>query len=253
VAIQFNLLPDVKLEFDRQQRTKRLVYIVTFLATSLAVALFVISFVFVNVLQKTLLDNAGKDIQKYSKQLNDIPNLDKILSIQNQLNALPTLHQNKHYASRLFDYLPQITPVKIHVGKLNLDMATNTLIIAGTTDKIETVNQYVDTIKFTTFQVPDISDEAECKAVKGTWDASQQICTKLAFTNVVLTQIGRSDKETSYIITFIFDPALFTGTRGVKLIVPDKITTRSVINAPDANGELFNGQTGKPEAENKTE
>jgi hypothetical protein len=104
VAVQFNLLPDVKLEFDRAQHVKRSVYLLSFIASAVAVGLFVISFLAVNVLQKQLLNKANDDITSYSNKLKAIPNLDNILTIQNQLNALPGLHQQKHYSSRLFTY-----------------------------------------------------------------------------------------------------------------------------------------------------
>src|SRR6266576_1242806 len=95
--VQFNLLPDVKLEFNRSQHAKRVVYALSALATGIALIIFVLSFLSVDVLQKQLLSSANNDINNYSKKLKSIPNLDKILTIQNQLNSLPSLHQKKHY------------------------------------------------------------------------------------------------------------------------------------------------------------
>lgn len=229
MAVQFNLLPDIKLEFDRAQRTKRFVYTVSILAGAVALALFIISFVAVNVLQKKLLSDASGNITKYSQQLKSIPNLDKVLTIQNQLSALPDLHSTKHYGSRLFTYLPQLTPTKINVGKLSLDTTANTISITGTADTVESVNQFVDTLKFTSYTV-----------------GGDQGTKKPAFSNVVLTKVDRDDKGATYTIDAGFDPALFTGTQAIQLIVPQETTTRSVLNAPDSNSPLFNGQTGKP-------
>lgn len=230
MAVQFNLLPDVKLEFDRQQHVKRLVYTLSFLASGIAIAILIVSFFAVNVLQKRLLNSANNDINNYSKKLKDIPDLDRILTIQNQLNSLPDLHSQKHYGSRLFSYLPQITPTNVNIGKLSLDTSQNTLEFSGTADKVESVNKFVDTLKFTTYNASDSSD-------------TNQNSQKNAFSSVILSKIDRDDNGASYVIDCSFDPALLTGTNSVKLTVPQETTTRSVLNAPAASNPLFNGQT----------
>jgi Tfp pilus assembly protein PilN len=227
MAVQFNLLPDVKLEFDRQQRTKRLVYAISGLAIAISLALVIISFVSVNILQKKLLSDANGNITSYSNKLKSIPNLDKVLTIQNQLNALPGLHQQKHVASRLFDYLPQVTPTSVHIGKLTIDTTANTLELSGTADTVESVNKFVDTLKFTNFTVGQNNSSA-----------------KAAFLNVILTKVDRNEKGASYTIDTNFDPALFDTTQNVALVVPQETTTRSVLDAPSADNTLFNGQTG---------
>lgn len=227
MAVQFNLLPDVKLEYDRQQRAKRLVYTLSVLASAVVLAIFIISFISVNVLQKKLLSDANNDINSYSKKLKEIPNLDKVLTIQNQLKSLPTLHNQKHYGSRLFTYLPQVTPTNVHIGKLTLDTTANTIDINGTADKVESINKFVDTLKFTSYTI-----------------GTDQSTKKRAFSNVILTKIDRNEKEASYTIDAIIDPTLFTGSQDITLVIPKETTTRSVINTPDSNSSLFNGQTG---------
>jgi len=231
MAVQFNLLPDVKLEFDRQQRTKRLVYTLTILITGGAVALLVASFIIVNVLQGALLGAAKDDIDKYSKQLKSIPDIEKVLTVQNQLNALPQLHKSKHITSRFFTYLPQITPKKVFVGQTALDFSANTIVINGTADSLESVNAFVDTLKFTNYKIGD-SDQKQLNP---------------AFSSVILTSNGRTDKGATYTISASFDPILFDGTKNVVLVIPDKVTTRSVTESPDINNLLFDGQNSKPE------
>ena len=159
MAVQFNLLPDIKLEFDRAQRTKRLVYTVSAVASILVLAIFIVSFLSVNVLQKKLLNDAGNDITTQSKKLKAIPDLEKVLTIQNQLETLPTLHQTKHVSSRIFTYLPQVTPAKVFIGQVTLDLGAGTITINGTSDKLETVNAFVDTLKFTTVKAEGSSGE----------------------------------------------------------------------------------------------
>ena len=205
-----------------------MVYAVSMLAVAFALALFILSFFIVNVLQKELINSANNDIKTYSNKLKAIPNLDKVLTIQNQLNALPSLHQQKHISSRLLTYLPQITPVKVNIGKLSLDNSANTMDIQGTADTIQSVNKFVDTLKFTYYTV---NNDSTTK--------------KQAFSNVVLTQVDRDDKQATYTIDLSFDPALFGASQAVQLVVPQETTTRSVQDSPNPSS-LFNGQTATP-------
>jgi Tfp pilus assembly protein PilN len=243
MAVQFNLLPDVKLEFAKQQRTKRLVYSVAALASIVAIIVASVAYISVGVFQKRLLDNAGKDIATYTQKLNSIQDLGKILTIQNQLNSLPGLHQQKHYVSRLFTYLPQVTPTTVSITKLDIDTAASTIVVSGSADTVKTVNIYVDTLKFTGYILDGVKDQTTCNnnEHKGNWDKTKSICTKPAFSNVVLSMVGRDDKAASYTIDASFDSTLFTGTKNLSLNVPQETTTRSVLESPDLKNPLFNG------------
>lgn len=227
MAIQFNLLPDVKMDYSRQQRAKHLIYTISMVVCVGVIAVVTVAFLSVNVLQKKLLDDAQTEIKENGQRLKSIPDLDKILTVQNQLNSLPNLHDKKHYTSRLFVFLPQVTPTSVHIGKLKMDTVASTLTITGTADKVESVNKFVDTLKFTSFVVGD-----------------DQATKKPAFSNVLLTKIDRDDQKASYTVDTAFDPALFTGTKNVTLVVPQSVTTRSVIDSPGNTNPLFNGQTG---------
>ncbi|HET7827647.1 MAG TPA: PilN domain-containing protein, partial [Candidatus Saccharimonadales bacterium] len=147
----------------------------------------------------------------------------------------PSLHQQKPLTSRLFSYLPQITPVNVNIGKLNLNMSGNTMEISGTADTIQSVNTFVDTLKFTYYTV-------------GNNSTSQTP----AFSNVVLSQVDRNSNQATYTIDLNFDPALFGAAKNVQLVVPKETTTRSVLDSPDPSSLLFNGQTAKPKSSSST-
>lgn len=224
MSVQFNLLPDVKLEYNKTKKQKRFIYGVSAIAVGVAATIFILSFLFVSILQKQLLSRADKDITASGKQLKSIHDIEKILTVQNQLSSLPKLHQQKHITSRLFTYLPQITPPNVSVGSLDLDTAATTMNFSGSADSIETVNKFVDTLKFTKYSTSDNPDNQ-----------------LPAFSQVVLTAVGLSDKKASYSINTIYDAALFDATKTVKLTVPQTTTTRSVTESP-AVTPLFNGQ-----------
>ncbi len=199
---QLNLLPDVKLEFIKARRTKQLLTLISIAVAGVALVIFLLSFVTVNVVQKKSLSDLNKDISKYSTQLKSTKDLDKILTVQNQLDTLTSLHDQKPVTSRLFPYISQVTPAQANLNKLTMDFTAKTLSLGGTAPSLDVVSAYTDTLKATTYKV------AGGKATK-------------AFSNVVLSSFGRDDKGATFTITFTFDPIIFDTKSAVSLTVPN--------------------------------
>jgi hypothetical protein len=217
--VQFNLLPDVKLEYVRARRTQRVVMAFSVLLSAIALVIFVALLLLVNVAQKKNLSDLDKDIKTSSKKLTDTPELNQILTVQNQLNSLPGLDAQKPATGRLFGYVKQLTPTNAFINKLDVDYTQNTAIFTGTADAIDTVNTFVDTLKFTNYTAQDTSGNKK---------------TAKAFSDVVLSAFNRDSHQATYTITLTFDPLIFDTTNTVKLTVPDTISTRSVIDQPKA-------------------
>lgn len=216
--IQFNLLPDVKLEYIKARRSKRMVLLISAGLTVFALVVFIGLFAVVNVFQTKRISDLDKDIKKNTATLKKIPDLDKILTLQNQLGSLTALHDQKTVTSRLIDYLGQVTPAKATISDVNLDLSTNTLNLTGNADALSTINKYADTLKFTTYTTSDSNEP------------------KKAFSDVVLASFASTDKGATYQITMVFDPVIFDGTKQVTLSVPKIISTRSETEKP---GDLF--------------
>src|SRR4051812_38148823 len=104
--LQFNLLPDVKLAYITAQKTRNLIIAVALAVTGVALVIFLITLFTVEVVQKKQLKDASANVTKASQDLKNIPGLDQVLTVQNQLIALQTLHQGKHASSRIYTYLP---------------------------------------------------------------------------------------------------------------------------------------------------
>jgi Tfp pilus assembly protein PilN len=212
--IQFNLLPDVKLAYIRAKRRKRIVTVISSSVIASCLTVLVLLFAFVNIAQKQHLSDLSKDINSQVKELQDTQNLDSILTVQNQLMVLDGLHDKKPLASRLFNYLTQVTPAEINITKLDVDFQQSTMKVTGSSKSLNDVNKFADTLKFTNFTI-------------GTDETKQR-----AFSNVVLSSFGRTDTAANFAIDFVFDPAIFDNAKDVKLVVPDTITTRSETEKP---------------------
>jgi Tfp pilus assembly protein PilN len=212
--IQFNLLPDVKLEYIRSKRTKHSVILIATIVAGSSLAIFVLLFLTVNVLQKQHLDNLQVDIDRDSNTLKSVADLDRVLTVQNQLTKLTELHNAKPVMSRLKGFIAQVTPEKVSYASIDIDLEANTIKVTGSADSLKTVNQFVDTLKFTEYQT---GDSAELTP---------------AFSEVVLTTFGKNEDSAQYEINFKFDPVIFSSKSQVKLVVPKIITTRSEVEKP---------------------
>lgn len=216
MTIQFNLLPDIKVEYLKAKRQQHLVVLVSVVAGIIALTIFALLISVVYGVQKKNLSDLNADIKSSSSELQNTKDLTKILTVQNQLRALPGLHQKKTVSSRLYDYLSQVTPLGASIAKLDVDFSVDTLEVSGSASDLATVNKYADTLKFTKYTT---------KTQKG---------EKNAFTNVVLSNFTVDAKSTTYSITLKFDPLIFNETQTVTLTVPNIISTRSEVDKPTA-------------------
>jgi len=223
--IQFNLLPDVKLNYIRARRLKRTVVVASIAVGSASLTVLTILVLLVNFWQVARIDGLKRSIDGNVKKLQSIQDLDKILTVQNQLNSLPGLHDQKPVTTRLFGYISQLTPSSAAISETKLDFDTNTITISGSADSLATVNRYVDTLKFTTYKVKDAKDSPK------------------AFDSVVLSNFGKDDKGATYEITAQFDKAIFDSVNPVVLKVPDIISTRSETEKPT---DLFQKSSTNP-------
>jgi len=223
---QFNLLPEIKLEYLHAEKQRRIVISVTTLVTAvsiiLAVTLYTITFI-----QKHQINNYNKDITKESTFVSDQKNLSDILTVQNQIEAINTLHNQDPALSNLATYLDQLVPVNASIDSLNVDFGSssinsgdtpNSIVLTGGADSLKTINQLVDILKFATY------------SVKGTPGS------KNAFSSVVLTNFGINTNgggpQATYTINCNFDPTLFNITDKVSLNVPSIVATRSQLEQP---------------------
>lgn len=212
--IQFNLLPDVKMAYIKATRRKRLVMVTATAVTVSCLVILALTFSLVNVWQKGHLNALSADIADQSKELKGTDDLDKILTVQNQMLVLDQLHNDKPVASRLFGYITEVTPTEINLTKLEFNFEGATIKFTGSSNSLNNVNKFADTLKFTEFTVGDDTD------------------AKKAFSNVVLSSFGRNDDTANFSIDLNFDPLIFDGADDVKLIVPSTITTRSETEKP---------------------
>ena len=196
--IQFNLLPDVKKEYVKAKRAKRLILSASTLASAAAVGVTVLMFTFVHVAQKKNINDLSDDIETITTEIKSTENLNDILTVQNQLSLLPSLHEAKPETSRLFDYLTFVSPEPVRLASIDLDTTNSTMKITGETDTIATINKLVNNLKAVTYAV--VAGEEETPVY-----------------SEVLTQLSGDNDSANFTITMTYDPLIFDNTEEVVL------------------------------------
>jgi Tfp pilus assembly protein PilN len=213
--IQVNLIPDVKAEFLKAQRTKRFVMGIAFIVSATFIALVVAMTLYVNVTQKTHSNNLTKDIAELSAQYQSSEDIAKIITIQKQLLALPELHENKPLISRVVTYLAVLTPEDVEFRSFDMSFENNQIIISGNGKTVPDVNVFANSIKNAIYTV---GKDKENKLTP--------------FNNVVLNTISSSEDGAVFELIFEFEPDIFTNGEDVTLTVPKIDSTSSEIERP---------------------
>lgn len=233
--IGLNLLPDVKKEFVKAQRTRRTVIGLSIIAMLVAGGLTVFLVIFVYVGQNALIDQAKKDITTKQTTLQNKTEITKYLTIQNQLATLKVLHGENYKIlySRLFDYLPQLNPSApnaVQLGSVKVTTEGKAINMTGKTKDFHSLDTFKTTLE----------------NVKLTYKSDNATKEVNLFSEIVLKSASLSQDNSKLGVSFEFDvtysPEIFNATvKDFQLIVPKLTVSDAQTNAPS---ELFGESSG---------
>jgi len=233
--IQLNLLPDLKKEFIKSQKNKGVVISVSILVTLGAIGLSILLFVYVTFVQQFQIGLMTDDIKNKAKQLEEIPDINKYLSIQNQLASITPLHDEKGIYSRLFEYLNVLNPSppnNINLTGAQLVTTDSSVILNGTTASFESLNVFVDTLK---------NAQVNFK-VNGEGELIKEAMFDQVF--VQNSGLGKTNNTTlvSFTIRALYKSSVFNARNtDVVAEVPNITTTPSATQSPVPQ-QLFNSE-----------
>jgi Tfp pilus assembly protein PilN len=222
--IQLNLLPDVKLDYIKARRNKRTVMLFASLVIVVSIGLFIMMLTFVGA-QRLHLSNLDKDIDSGVAEIQNTPEIDKVLTVQNQLSVLNAQHDQKPAVTRVLPYFAQLLPPGASITTLNVDLVGNAIGLSGKAANINDINKVVDTLKF-----------AEYRTKSGQ--------SGKPFSDIVLGGSGIGDENSDsgvsvsgatqqFTVSMKFDPILFNNLEEVEITVPGMISTRSSTEKPN--------------------
>ena len=222
--IELNLLPDVKKEFLKAQRTRNAVVSGSIMASLIAGGLIAFLATTVYVAQAGMINNQRSHVKDLHSQLMGKSELNKYLAIQSQLEAVNKVSSGRSLYSRLFDYLLQLNPSapsNVTLYSVDIDKAASTMVVTGSASTFEAVNNYKNTLELATL----------------TYTVSGTPTTKPMFSSVVADQPSLSTNNgktsASFKLTVIFEPDAYDpAIADVKVNVPKLVTSDADQNAP---------------------
>ena len=216
--IQINLLPDVKLEFLHSQRTKRNVFSSAIVASLVLVGITLLLALHVYVNQSLHTKRLQSDIGKLVTELEAIEDLDTILTIRQQLLALPTLHSTKPAGTRLQGFLGKLVPNDIDLSEVAINFNDLTLRLSGNGTNSKVVNKFADILKNAYLSYGDGS------------------APSLAFSGVEFDIGITSENSVNFDAQMKFNAELFNqANKTVSITIPNIVSTQSSIRS----GALF--------------
>jgi hypothetical protein len=227
--IEINLLPEVKKEFVRTQRTKRAIISGIVLTSIASIALVGILAFYTFVGLPTLQNGADKEIDSLAKSLQSDKNLTRNLTLQNQLAVLPDLHAQKGDFTPLFDIMKSLNPAapnNVTITKLTIDAVSNTLIIEAKTKDYNGIGVFRDTIKSAKIAYTLRASDGETEKKKDI-----PLFTDVIFTNVGLGSSDSGQQIASFTVNATYDIDTFSVQASErKVTVPKQKTSPSTEN-----------------------
>ena len=226
--IQLNLLPDVKMDYIKSQRTKRLVIVGMLILASASIGLVILLAFMTYLWDKKTVADIDKDIKKYNSEMNatkegetDPENttkaqVEKALTIQYQLKSLGNLHNDKPIYSRMKQIFDNVVPVDVSLSEVTVDSAETTIEFKGSATTLERANVFVDSLKFVKFKK---GSETESKTL---------------FSDFQIGGYGFDGKVASYEVKAKYDSDLFNRAKEVTVFVDQMTTTRSEVERPNS-------------------
>lgn len=131
--IQINLIPDVKREYLKTRELRNTVIsIATLVGGGMIALVVVLALVFGGQLVTQSLQDGS--IQREGEELTAIEDLNRVVTIQQQLERIDGQHSEKIISSRLFDVMAAINPPApndVRISSLKLDPQEKTITIEG--------------------------------------------------------------------------------------------------------------------------
>lgn len=132
--IEINLIPDVKRELLKAQRVRATVITGSITIGVISLSIVAVLLIYIFAVQTVRSAVADESIKTESQKLTSVEDLDKVLTIQNQLSKISELNAKKKIASRLFDVVGATIPPEpntVRLSSLSLDTANSRLVLEG--------------------------------------------------------------------------------------------------------------------------
>lgn len=143
--IKINLLPDSRLARLKAASRQKTIGVICTIGIIAGVTLPVVLFV-VWLGQKGVIALRQKTIDNKYAELQEVENLEEILTVQNQLNTLPSLNEQRLYYTTFFEVLPNLIPNGVSVSSFTVE-ESGTVDMSGVASSSALIEDFVAILK----------------------------------------------------------------------------------------------------------
>ncbi len=249
--ITLNLLPDSKQEFVKAKRTRdRLVF------WSVSVAGFFIGVlvIFGSALgiQWFVVDSTRNQIEELSQELENEDSIINVLTVQNQLQALPQIHSEKPKATRFFRYLSAVVPETVNLNSTEIDFDNEIIEISGEARSVRDFNALVDILKVAEYNLGPEADaedpgvETLSTQLESELDEDDFDETGRAFREVVSDlSVDSTSEEVNFSIELRYNPEIFSRNYAAVVITVSDTSLEDILQEDeDVTFEAENQEGG---------
>ncbi len=140
-----NLLPDIRQDKARNNQRRRMAKLAAFAVSGVSLGLVLILFL-ITLGQKYRINSLSEDIKSNQAAIDEINDLQQILTTQRQLSSLAELYQQRVLITRLYGVLSGLQPREIGLQSLSLD-AQNTLTMTAQARNFGSVTRFVKALQ----------------------------------------------------------------------------------------------------------
>lgn len=132
-TFEINLVPEIKYQMLKSMRFRK---VSSFVCIIVAAVFGVATAVFGGIIlaQNATLATQDSRIDNMANKIDEFGSMDDFLTLQNQLNAIQTVNNNKKVLSRIFGILSMLRPTggdEVTLSKVSINMDENTVTMEG--------------------------------------------------------------------------------------------------------------------------
>ncbi len=218
--IQINLVPDVKQDLIRAKRNRNFIISISIIVMAVSVGVVALLGVIVGV---QLVDKklAADKITQLDKEFQGIDDVQKIVTIQNQLKSIQSTHDNKNMTSRIFALLQEAsakdTTNSVSFNSFNIDTSGNIITMVVQTnrsgfDAADVFKKNIEGMKMYYVEADKDAPVNEFKSEPLTQHEDEKdvvIASNVEISNLSYSNNESSVKTVNFRLTFEYDPLLF--------------------------------------------
>lgn len=213
--IEINLVPDVKQELIHAQRVRLSVISLAVTASIIAVAVVVVLGLIYGGMKisSRVLDS---QITEKSKRLSSVNDIDKTLTIQNQLAQIGPIHDSSHVTSRIFGVLVPISaqgaPNQIQYTNVTVDTAESVVTVQAQTSQYSGLDTFKKTLASTQFKY----------STDGSSDSQEEpLASNIDVTSQNLSQTSEGGQAVTFTLKFTYPSELLSPTsKNAQIVTP---------------------------------